>query len=221
MVLSAPDFSCHILAGLITCAAMKHLTHNNEIILASQSPRRKYLLEQAGITFSVVPSHIDEQRQSGETPRTYVERLSREKALDIAKYHDTAWVIGADTIVVVDNTLLEKPLNTEHARQMLGQLSGRTHTVFTGVTLCGPGGKKVITCHVTTEVEFKTLTPAEINWYISTTEPFDKAGAYAIQGLGTFLVRGIHGSYTNVVGLPVCEVIEILIKENVIRSFDQ
>ena len=212
--------SCHISSGLIICLAMKHLTHNNEIILASQSPRRKYLLEQAGITFSVIPSHIDEQRQAGEPPQTYVERLSREKALDVARQHDTAWVIGADTIVVVDNTLLEKPQNTEHAGQMLRQLSGRTHTVFTGLTLCGPGGKKIITSHVNTEVEFKTLTPAEINWYISTNEPFDKAGAYAIQGLGTFLVRGIHGSYTNVVGLPVCEVIELLIKENVIRSFD-
>jgi len=200
---------------------MKHRTHNNEIILASQSPRRKYLLEQAGIIFSVIPSTIEEQRQPGEAPQTYVERLSREKALDVAGHHDTAWVIGADTIVVVDNTLLEKPLNTDHARQMLEQLSGRTHTVFTGVTLCSPGGTKVITCHVKTQVEFKTLTPAEISWYISTREPFDKAGAYAIQGLGTFLVRGIHGSYTNVVGLPVCEVIELLIKENVIRSFEQ
>ncbi len=195
---------------------MKQVTHNHPIILASQSPRRKYLLEQAGLSFSVIPSLIDEQRRSDESPREYVKRLSREKALDVARHHDTAWVIGADTVVVVDNTLLEKPTSQDHAEKMLQQLSGRTHTVFTGVTLCGPGSKKIITLHVATEVEFKTLSPAEIKWYISTEEPFDKAGAYAIQGLGTFLVRGIHGSYTNVVGLPVCEVIEILIKEDVI-----
>ena len=195
---------------------MKQVIHHHPIILASQSPRRKYLLEQAGITFSVIPSRIDEHRLPDESPRGYVKRLSREKALDVARHHDTAWVIGADTVVVVDNTLLEKPTSQDHAEKMLQQLSGRTHTVFTGVTLCGPESKKIITRHVATKVEFKTLSPAEIKWYISTEEPFDKAGAYAIQGLGTFLVRGIHGSYTNVVGLPVCEVIEILIQENVI-----
>jgi len=194
---------------------MKHIPPT-QIILASQSPRRKYLLEQAGITFSVIPSCTDEMQHLGETPREYVERLSRDKALDVAQHHETAWVIGADTIVVVDNTLLEKPVSMDHARKMLQQLSNRTHTVFTGFTICGPGEKIIITRHVTTEVEFKSLSSTEIEWYISTKEPFDKAGAYAIQGLGTFLVKGIHGSYTNVVGLPVCEVIEILIQKNVI-----
>ncbi|WP_139795702.1 Maf family protein [Desulfocicer vacuolatum] len=198
---------------------MKHITHT-QIILASQSPRRKYLLEQAGITFSVIPSHVDEMQQTGETPRQYVERLSRDKALDVARHHENAWIIGADTIVVVDDTLLEKPTSMDHARKMLQQLSNRTHTVFTGFTVCGPNESAIITRHVTTQVEFKSLSPAEIEWYISTQEPFDKAGAYAIQGLGTFLVKGIHGSYTNVVGLPVCEVIEVLIQENVIRSFN-
>ena len=214
-----PGFSCHIMVSLISYPAMKHITHS-QIILASQSPRRKYLLEQAGITFSVIPSCADEMQHPGETPREYVERLSRDKALDVAQHNNAAWIIGADTIVVVDNTLLEKPVSMNHAREMLQQLSNRTHTVFTGFTICGPHGKTIITRHVTTEVVFKSLSSSEIEWYISTKEPFDKAGAYAIQGLGTFLVKGIHGSYTNVVGLPVCEVIEILIQENVIRSFN-
>lgn len=206
--------------GLLIYPAMKHITET-EIILASQSPRRKYLLEQAGLTVSVVPSHTDEIQKPGETPREYVERLSRDKALDVARHHENSWIIGADTIVVLDNTLLEKPCSMAHAREMLHQLSNRTHTVFTGFTICGPGKETIITRHVTTEVMFKSLSPTEIEWYISTKEPFDKAGAYAIQGLGTFLVKGIHGSYTNVVGLPVCEVIEVLIQENVIRSFNQ
>jgi len=199
---------------------MKHIT-STQIILASQSPRRKYLLEQAGLTFSVIPSCTDEMQQPGEAPRKYVERLSRDKALDVAQHHKNAWIIGADTIVVVDNTLLEKPDSMDHAREMLQQLSNRTHTVFTGFTICGPGENPIITRHVTTEVEFKELSPAEIEWYISTKEPFDKAGAYAIQGLGTFLVKGIHGSYTNVVGLPVCEVIEVLIQEKVVNLLYQ
>jgi len=213
-------FSCYIIMGLVIYPAMKHIT-STQIILASQSPRRKYLLEQAGLTFSVIPSCTDEMQKPGETPREYVERLSRDKALDVAQHHENAWIIGADTIVVVDNTLLEKPDSMDHAREMLQRLSNRTHTVFTGFTICGPGKKAIITRHVTTEVEFKALSPAEIEWYISTQEPFDKAGAYAIQGLGTFLVKGIHGSYTNVVGLPVCEVIEVLIQENVVNLLEQ
>ncbi len=199
---------------------MKHIT-STQIILASQSPRRKYLLEQAGLTFSVSPSCTNEMHQPGETPREYVERLSRDKALDVARHHENAWIIGADTIVVVDNIMLEKPESMDHAREMLQQLSNRTHTVFTGFTICAPDKETIITRHVTTEVEFKSLSSAEIEWYISTKEPFDKAGAYAIQGLGTFLVKGIHGSYTNVVGLPVCEVIEVLIQQNVMNLLEQ
>ena len=194
---------------------MKH-TINQNIILASRSPRRKYLLEQAGLSFSVIPSDIKEQQAPGESPGQYVKRLSREKALDIAAAHDTDWIIGADTIVVAEGRLLEKPASQDHARQMLEHLSHRTHTVHTGFTVCCLQKERIITRHVTTDVTFKRLSPREIQWYISTSEPFDKAGAYAIQGLGTFLVKSINGSYTNVVGLPVCEVIETLIAENVI-----
>jgi len=191
--------------------------NTEKIILASKSPRRKYLLEQAGINFIVEPADIEEVIQSSETPAEYVKRLSREKAGHVAAGHPDAWVVGADTIVVIDGDLLEKPCSKDEARQMLKSLSNRTHTVYTGFTLCCRNKGRLITRFVETDVEFKKLSNQEIEWYINTDEPFDKAGAYAIQGFGTFLVKRINGSYTNVVGLPVCEVIEILIAENVIN----
>ncbi len=195
---------------------MRH-SNKQQIILASQSPRRKYLLEQAGIIFTVKPADVEEEIRSSESPEAYVKRLSREKAEAIAACDTSAWIIGADTIVVVDDQILEKPENRYQARQMLGKLSNREHCVFTGVTICCKNAGKNISFTVKTNVTFKELSNPEIEWYVSTDEPFDKAGAYAIQGLGTFLVKSIQGSYTNVVGLPVCEVIEILIKENVIE----
>ena len=195
---------------------MRH-SNKQQIILASQSPRRKYLLEQAGIIFTVKPADVKEEIRSSEPPEAYVKRLSREKAKNIADCHPSAWVIGADTIVVVDNQILEKPKNSSQAKQMLGKLSNREHSVFTGVSICCKDAGKNISFTVKTNVLFKELSNPEIEWYVNTDEPFDKAGAYAIQGLGTFLVKSIQGSYTNVVGLPVCEVIEILIRENVIE----
>lgn len=198
---------------------MKHTT-TKKIILASQSPRRRYLLEQAGLTFEVIPSEADETHRPDETPKSLVRRLSRDKAVAVAAGRPDDWVLGADTIVVAGDHLLEKPRSRSDARRMLQHLSGNVHQVHTGFTLCCRSLQKTLTRCVTTDVRFKQLSPAEIDWYISTDEPFDKAGAYAIQGLGTFLVRRIKGSYTNVVGLPVCEVIETLIQENVIRSFN-
>ncbi len=191
--------------------------NKKEIILASQSPRRKYLLEQAGIKFKVEPANIDENRLPFELPENYVKRLSREKSESIAKKYPYAWIIGADTVVVIENRLLEKPNSKSHAREMLKTLSNKTHTVYTGFTLCCRDEKRHITNVIKTDVLFKKLSDQEIEWYINSDEPFDKAGAYAIQGLGTFLVKSINGSYTNVVGLPVCEVIEGLINENVIE----
>ncbi len=196
-------------------------TGMKEIILASQSPRRKYLLEQAGIRFEVIPADIEEEPIKGESPENYVKRLSHEKAMHIAKKHPGKWVIGADTVVVIGGALLEKPGSIDDARSMLQQLSDSTHTVYTGYTLSlissNGSGDRWLTRSVKTDVLFKKLTQREIEWYISTDEPFDKAGAYAIQGLGTFLVKSIHGSYTNVVGLPVCEVIEDLMAESIIE----
>jgi septum formation protein len=189
---------------------------HSRLVLASKSPRRRYLLEQAGLQFDVVPSDIDESAVALDTPEAYVQRLAAAKAAAIASRFPDRWVIGADTIVLIDGKILGKPNGKTAARKMLHQLSGQTHQVLTGVTICCHRFNKVHTEAVRTDVTFKALSPSEIEWYIHTDEPFDKAGAYAIQGLGTFLVRSIQGSYTNVVGLPVCEVIEYLIGEGVI-----
>ena len=186
------------------------------IILASKSPRRRYLLKQAGLSFSVVPSNIDEKSIPESPPETYVRMLSEAKADNVSSLYPDKWIIGADTIVLKDDTILGKPGSKAEARSMLKQLSGQTHHVLTGYAICCKTKNRRFSATMKTEVLFKHLTDDEIEWYIHTKEPFDKAGAYAIQGLGTFLVKSINGSYTNVVGLPVCEVIEFLIKENVL-----
>lgn len=186
------------------------------IILASKSPRRRYLLEQAGLLFRVVPSNIDETSIPISSPENYVRVLSEAKANDVAPEYPDKWVIGADTIVLQEGRILGKPDSKREARAMLKRLSGQTHQVLTGYAICCKSKNRSFSETITTDVLFKTLTNTEIEWYIHTQEPFDKAGAYAIQGLGTFLVKRINGSYTNVVGLPVCEVIEFLIKEGVI-----
>jgi septum formation protein len=188
-----------------------------KLILASNSPRRSYLLKRAGLEFDVIPSTVDESRIASLDPPEYVRVLSQAKAAEIAAQHPDCWVIGADTIVLIGGRVLGKPRDPSDARAMLEQLSGQTHQVYTGYTICCVGLQKHFSDVVITDVTFKKLTNDEIKWYIHTGEPFDKAGAYAIQGLGTFLVERINGSYTNVVGLPVCEVIEYLIKEGVIR----
>jgi len=193
-----------------------------QLILASQSPRRRYLLEQAGLTFTVVPSAFDEDSIQLTDPDHYVKTLARAKADDVACQHPNSWVIGADTIVTIGHAILGKPANAEEARRMLAQLSGQAHDVYTGYAIVCNERKICISQAVRTDVQFKDLNNAEIEWYIQTGEPFDKAGAYAIQGMGTFLVRRINGSYTNVVGLPVCEVIEDLLRLGVVamdRSF--
>jgi septum formation protein len=190
------------------------------IILASQSPRRRYLLERAGLRFAVIPSRFDEASVSASSPDAYVRELAVAKAGDIARQHPDSWVIGADTVVVTEGRVLGKPASTAQAREMLLRLSGRTHQVLTGYCIRRWRDRRLFADTVRTEVLFKELTDAEIEWYIQTGEPFDKAGAYAIQGIGTFLVKRINGSYTNVVGLPVCEVVEFLIREQAI-GFDR
>ena len=186
------------------------------IVLASESPRRKYLLEQAGLQFTVVPSRFDEGSVQPTQPAETVAMLAEAKADEVSARFPNSWVIGADTIVSIDGRILGKPASEHQAFRMLRRLSGRTHQVFTGFCICCQTQKRRFTDIATTDVVFKQLSEEEIQWYIQTREPFDKAGAYAIQGLGTFLVRRINGSYTNVVGLPVCEVIEYLIKEKAI-----
>ncbi len=186
------------------------------LILASQSPRRRYLLEQAGISFSVIPSHFDEDTVPLSSPENYVRILAEAKANEVSAQYPSSWVIGADTIVLIDDTILGKPGSRDEARTMLKRLSGQTHQVLTGYAICCDAADRRFSEAITTQVLFKDLSDEEIEWYIHTKEPFDKAGAYAIQGLGTFLVRRINGSYTNVVGLPVCEVIEFLIREGIL-----
>ena len=188
-----------------------------KLILASKSPRRKYLLEQAGLTFSIIPSDFDERTVTISEPDAYVKKLAEAKASDISEQHPASWIIGADTIVLIDNRILGKPGSNAEARSMLKQLSGKTHQVLTGYCICCKNKNTVYSETAKTDVHFKSLSNAEIDWYIQSGEPFDKAGAYAIQGIGTFLVKRINGSYTNVVGLPVCEVIEYLMAHGVLE----
>ncbi len=174
------------------------------------------MLEQAGLDFEVVPSDLDESLTPLTSPGEYVVSLAEAKAGDIGSKFPDKWVIGADTVVVIDGAILGKPGTMREAREMLTRLSGRIHQVYTGFAILNETRGKLLSKAVRTDVRFKELADEEIQWYVHTPEPFDKAGAYAIQGMGTFLVRSINGSYTNVVGLPVCEVIEILIKEGVV-----
>lgn len=189
----------------------------HSLILASASPRRRYLLEQAGLTFSVIPSAVDESSVPMGPIEDHVRMLAEAKAMEVAELYPESWVIGADTLVLIGDEILGKPGTPAEARHMLEALSGKTHRVLTGYCICCKAQERSFSETVETKVLFKTLTQNEIDWYLSTDEPFDKAGAYAVQGLGSFLVKRIDGSYTNVVGLPVCEVIEYLLREGVVR----
>ena len=185
------------------------------LILASNSPRRRHLLAQAGLNFSVIPSDVDEQKVAMSDPEDYVKKLAESKAIDISEKHPDSWIIGADTIVVIEQQILGKPESPDAARDMLRRLSGKTHQVFTGYCICCKQKGRFFSDTAKTDVCFKKLSEPEIDWYVQTGEPFDKAGAYGIQGIGSVLVKSIKGSYTNVVGLPVCEVISFLMKEGV------
>ena len=180
------------------------------LILASKSPRRRRLLEQAGIAFEVIPSRIDEQSIEALSPEILARTLAEAKAAEVAGHHRDRWVIGGDSIVVIDDAIINKPASRTHAYEMLSQLSGRTHRVITGYSIQCRAQNHCYSDICVTEVTFKDLSDAEIQWYLDTPEPWDKAGSYAIQGIGAFMIRRIHGSWTNVVGLPVCEVVEHL-----------
>jgi septum formation protein len=187
------------------------------LILASKSPRRRDLLDQAGLTFAVIPSTVDEGSVPTVPPEEHVRFLAQAKADDVAERYPESWVIGADTVVMVENTMLGKPRSESEARQMIQALSGKTHKVLTGYCICCKRAQRSFSETVETRVMFKPLTNEEINWYVNTAEPFDKAGGYAAQGLGTFLIKRVEGSYTSVVGLPVCEVVDFLLKEGVVH----
>jgi septum formation protein len=176
------------------------------LILASGSPRRAELLLAAGIEFTVQIADVDEAILPGESPRDYVLRLSRAKALAVAGEGEL--VLGADTTVVIEDEIAGKPVDIEDARRMLRALSGRWHEVLTGVTLLR--GHKILSDVAITRVKFSEMSEPEIDWYVSTGEPMDKAGAYGIQGYASRFVERIEGSYSNVVGLPVQMVYEML-----------
>jgi septum formation protein len=181
------------------------------IVLASASPRRQELLRNAGIPFAVQPADIDETPLPGELPKECAERLAREKARAVSQKRPLDYVLGADTIVVVDNTIFGKPRNADDAARMLRLLSGRTHTVITGVCLVGPTSFEKTTSEITL-VTMNRLADAEIRDYVATGEPMDKAGAYAIQGIASRWIPRIEGDYSNVMGLPVALVYRLLSK---------
>jgi septum formation protein len=178
------------------------------LILASASPRRADLLAAAGFAFDVVPIEIDERVLTAERPTDYVARLAQRKAQDGARGNPGRPVLGADTAVVVDDRILGKPLDAADAGEMLRMLSGRSHDVLTGVAVCLDGREaREVAC---TRVRFLHLSAAEIAWYVASDEPYDKAGAYAVQGLASRFIETINGSYSNVVGLPVATVYRLL-----------
>ena len=183
------------------------------LILASGSPRRRELLRNAGFIFEVVPPEVAEDNPGNDAPAKLVERLALDKAEAVAgRFHrqDNVVVLGADTVVVVDSTLLGKPASPAEARQMLERLSGRTHEVITGVALVEPETARRTVAHETTRVFFRPLEPQEIEEYVTTGEPLDKAGAYAAQGIGRRFVEHILGSESNVIGLPIEETLSAL-----------
>ena len=191
------------------------------LVLASASPRRRELLRQLGIDFTCDAAEIDETPLAGERPRAYVQRMAREKAGTVAQRFRPGdrLVLAADTTVVIDGLLLGKPGDQSDGMAMLQRLSGRSHTVFTAV--CLSNGLEQRCEVVATEVSFAELSPQTCAAYLATGEPWDKAGAYAIQGLGGALVSGIRGSYSNVVGLPLNETWQMLREFGVTTALDR
>lgn len=178
----------------------------DRLILASGSPRRRLLLASLGVTFDVRPPEVDERALLGETPAEAVVRLAIEKASAVAG--DSVVSLGADTTVVLDGEMLGKPAIPEAARAMLGRIAGRAHTVLSGVAVAAGG--VVHTALVSSRVVMAPMTDSEIEWYIGTGEPHDKAGAYALQGIGGAFVERVEGSHSNVIGLPLVKTVGLL-----------
>jgi septum formation protein len=207
-----------ILFTFINTGGNMHLKKKHKpLILASKSPRRLELLKSAGIYPEVLESRFEEPETDGQNPDDYAKMLAYFKALDVIKRREDCHVLAADTIVVYKNRILLKPGSGEDAFEMLSMLSGNTHEVITGFSLISPKTEKITTLSVKTKVKFRRLSIEEINWYIKTGEPFDKAGAYGIQSRAASFASSIEGSYTNVVGLPLSEVIELMERERIIQ----
>jgi septum formation protein len=174
-----------------------------KIVLASASPRRAEILKTLNWPFEIMPPDIDETRQPNEDAVTYVQRLARAKAEAVAERVASSLIVAADTTVVIGEQILEKPGDQNDARRMLRQLSGQWHQVITGVALIDSGTSASRVAHEVTKVKFAAMSQDEIDWYVSSGEPMDKAGAYAIQGLGARFIEGIRGDFFNVMGLPL------------------
>lgn len=187
-----------------------------KLILASASPRRRELLAGIGLDFEVLPADIDEETQPGEDPGVYVERMAREKATAVGGVHGSCWVVAADTIVSLESALLGKPRTSKEALSLLMKLSGREHQVRTGYCLYHRDSGVEVVKSSFTRVRFFSFSADTASAYVDTREPFDKAGAYGIQGIGGVLVKEVHGSYHNVVGLPLGQVAALLLEHGVI-----
>ena len=190
---------------------MFHVNDENAIVLASESTRRVDILRTLGISFSIMPPGIDEHRKPYESPKDYVLRIAYEKARKVGDLFPDKWIIGADTVVVHKGKVLGKPKADEDAVAMLKRLRANWHKVFTGYCILNASKQIVYQDVAETKVFIKDLTDDEIAKYVGTSEPFDKAGSYAVQGRGGYMVKEIKGSYTNVVGLPICEITEALL----------
>ena len=203
-------------------ASRKH-AQTRALVLASASPRRREILGQLGVTFRVVPSGIDESMHPGETPERHVQRLAREKASEVRRRlcddPTRPIVLAADTIVLIDGQVLGKPQDDVDALRMLQLLSGRVHRVLTALAVCEVAGPHEAAALFSTEVRFRELDASSAAAYVASGEGRDKAGSYAIQGLGAGLVQGIAGSYTNVVGMPAAETIDLLRDAGVLASW--
>ncbi|MBN2525837.1 MAG: septum formation protein Maf [Deltaproteobacteria bacterium] len=192
------------------------------MVLASQSPRRIRMFEEQRIAVRIIPADIEEEQLPEESPVDFVRRMCGEKAMTVAaalsRAGETPFVVAADTIVVLNRQILGKPTDRAHAKAMLQQLSGNSHTVITGWTI-GKMGEAWTVSHCETRVTFHALSEAEIDAYIATGDADDKAGAYAIQGLGGYLVSEVAGDFYNVVGLPISQVVRSLIQRGALKGF--
>ncbi|MBW7997589.1 MAG: septum formation inhibitor Maf [Candidatus Glassbacteria bacterium] len=189
------------------------------LILASASPRRTELLRRIGVEHTVLPAHIDEAVDVPVEPGAHVCALAERKALAVAAGEPEALVLGADTIVYHGDEILGKPRDLEHAVELVGRLAGSSHEVYTGVALAGPGGNPADSSFEVTRVKFRELSNDEIRRYVTTEEPFDKAGAYGIQGYGATLVEQVDGCYFNVMGLPLVRLVRMLAARGISYPF--
>lgn len=189
---------------------------DKELILASSSPRRRQLLSGLGIDFAVVCPDVDESLREEEDGHAYVLRMAEAKGQVVADLYPAAWIVAADTVVIADGRLLMKPESEDQAVEMLSLLSGRMHQVRTAYCVCCRREQKKVVRSVLTEVRFRLFDSAWARAYASTGEPMDKAGGYGIQGRGGVLVESLSGSYSNVVGLPLAEVVALLSEHNVV-----